>query len=41
MHKKYKRDFDQIQAIVADTERFFSDQDIDPEGYVGAWLLPQ
>ena len=29
MHKKYKRDFDQIQAIVADTERFFSDQDID------------
>ena len=29
MRKEYKRDFDQIQEIVADTERFFSDQDID------------
>ena len=29
MRKKYKRDFDQLQQIVADTERFFADQEID------------
>ena len=29
MQKKYKRSFDQIQAIVADTERFFAEEKID------------
>lgn len=28
--KKYKRNFDQIQVIVADTERFFEEEGIDP-----------
>ena len=28
--KKYRRDFDQIQTIVADTEQFFLDEKIDP-----------
>jgi len=27
--KKYKRSFDQISELVADTERFFTDEDID------------
>ena len=29
MQKKYKRNFDQIQEIVADTERFFAQANID------------
>ena len=29
MQKKYSRNFDQIQEIVADTERFFADEKID------------
>ena len=29
MKKKYKRSFDQISELVADTERFFTDEDID------------
>jgi anti-sigma regulatory factor (Ser/Thr protein kinase) len=29
MQKLYKRSFDQIQAIVADTERFFAEEEID------------
>lgn len=28
MKKKYKRSFDQISELVADTERFFTDEDI-------------
>lgn len=30
MRKTYRRDFDEIAAIVADTERFFSEHGIDP-----------
>ena len=30
LSKKYKRDFDQIQAIVADTAAFFAQKGIDP-----------
>ncbi len=30
MIKKYQRSFDQISEIVADTERFFTDEKIDP-----------
>lgn len=29
LKRKYKRDFDQIQQIVADTEQFFDDEGID------------
>jgi anti-sigma regulatory factor (Ser/Thr protein kinase) len=28
--KRYRRDFDEIQAIVADTEQFFLEENIDP-----------
>lgn len=30
MQKEYKRSFDEIKNIVADTERFFADENIDP-----------
>lgn len=30
MKKEYKRSFDEIQTIVADTERFFEEENIDP-----------
>lgn len=30
MQKEYKRSFDEIQNIVADTERFFEEENIDP-----------
>ena len=30
MRKRYSRNFDQIAEIVADTERFFEDENIDP-----------
>ena len=30
MKKEYKRSFDEIQNIVADTERFFAQENIDP-----------
>lgn len=30
MQKEYQRSFDEIQKIVADTEQFFADENIDP-----------